>query len=158
MRFYAMGNYYLSSIQQGIQAAHALGEMFNNHPAVQPHFDNYECPGKVLRTWSRDHKTMVLLNGGNSADLRDLWTLLSDPRNTSLPVSKFYEDEASLDGALTCVAIILPECLYDAEKVYPDPEQSQSYWWYAINEDQGHQIQGWEAELLTAIKRLPLAR
>lgn len=154
MRFYAMGNYYLSSIQQGIQAAHALGEMFNQSPYG-------DSPvGRYLRDWCMNHKTMVLLNGGNSADLRDLWTLLSDERNTQYPIGKFSEDEQSLDGALTCVAIVLPERLYNAEWIKPGPNNDIGYWWYESDKELGFgmQILGWEAELLTVIKRLPLAR
>lgn len=160
MRFYAAGNYYLSSIQQGIQAAHALGEMFNQYPYG-------DSPvGRTLRDWSANHKTMVLLNGGNSAGLRDLWQLLSDPRNTSLPVSKFHEDDQSLDGALTCVAIVLPERLYEAEKVYPDadypawddglPLTERKHRWFEAGTNT--MITGWEAELLDTIKRLALAK
>ena len=154
MRFYAMGNYYLSSIQQGIQAAHALGEMLNQYPYGD------SSVGRTLRDWSANHKTMVLLNGGNSASLRNLWQLVSDSRNTSLPVSKFSEDEQSLDNALTCVAIILPKRLYAAEWVMPDQEYpawegGQGRW---FEKDGDVYITGWEAELLDAIKRLPLAR
>lgn len=154
MRFYSFTNYYLSSIQLGIQSAHALGEMFNRYP-----FGDSPV-GRTLREWSANHKTMVLLNGGNSAALRDLWTLLSDPRNTKYPVSKFSEDEASLDGALTCVAIILPESLYEAKWMAPGTAGNENgYWWYNIAAGvSGHQILGWEAELLTVLKRLPLAK
>lgn len=160
MRFYAMGNYYLSSIQQGIQAAHALGEMFNQYPYGD------SPAGQRLRDWSLNHKTMVLLNGGNGANLRDLWTLLSDERNTDYVVSKFHEDDQSLDGALTCVAILLPERMYDAEKVFPNrkypawdadlPPEERKHRWFVKDTDT--MITGWEAELLDAIKRLPLAR
>lgn len=151
MRFYAMGNYYLSSIQQGIQAAHALGDMVVNSKT-----DSSEKQ-KVLTEWLYFHKTMVLLNGGNSANLRDLWTLLSDERNTLFPVSKFSEDEQSLDGALTCVAIVLPERLYNADWVRlfnKEFGKDDGYW----ADSSGEKIKGWEAELLTVIKRLPLAR
>lgn len=154
MRFYAMGNYYLSSIQQGIQAAHALGEMVNQSPYG-------DSPvGRTLRDWCKNHKTVVLLNGGNSASLRDLWTLLSDERNTVFPVSKFSEDEQSLDGALTCVAIVLPEYMYAAEWIDPGAKGNDNgYWWYeSADRTFGKQILGYEAELLTVIKRLPLAR
>ena len=154
MRFYSFTNYYLSSIQLGIQSAHALGEMFNQYPYG-------DSPvGRTLREWSANHKTMVLLNGGNSAALRDLWTLLSDPRNTKYPVSKFSEDEASLDGALTCVAIVLPEYMYDAKWIAPGTNGNDvGFWWYA-SDDEGHgqQIYNWEGELLTVLKRLPLAK
>jgi hypothetical protein len=139
-----MGNYYLSSIQQGIQAAHALGEMGLHNG------DN-----ESFCEWIDKHKTMVLLNGGNSASLRELWTLLSDPRNKEFPVSKFHEDKQSLDGALTCVAIVLPEYIYDAKWV--ERADCDGVWWFE-KDGYGKQIDGWEAELLDVIKKLPLAR
>ena len=58
MRAYFFGNLYMSSIQQGIQAAHAVADMFikysnENEPNYHP-----------LREWATDHKTMILLNAG----------------------------------------------------------------------------------------------
>ena len=155
MRFYAMGNYYLSSIQQGIQAAHALGEM-----TVLMQSKLGDADERIFDQWLTRHKTMVLLNGGNNQDLRGLWALLTDERNTQFPVSKFNEDEQSLDGALTCVAIVLPEYMYEAKCIEPGANGNDGeYWWYeAPNGSGGKQILGWEAELLTVIKRLPLAR
>lgn len=151
MRFYAMGNYYLSSIQQGIQALHVLGEMVAKYSEFMS-----DTSTQVLYGWMHNHKTVVCLNGGDSHDLRELWLLLSDPRNTYLPVAKFNEDQVSLDGALTCVGIVLPERLYDAEWVnHPDG----GFWFdsTAFN-GVGSHIEGWEAELLDVIKKLPLAR
>ena len=155
MRFYSFTNYYLSSIQIGIQTAHALGEMVAKYQILS------NGASKVCYEWLHNHKTMVLLNGGNSQDLRDLWTLLSDERNTFFPVSKFSEDEQSLDGALTCIAIVLPEELYSAEWIKPGTNGNDvGYWWYETDKEFGYgkQIRRWEAELLTVIKRLPLAR
>jgi len=146
MRFYAMGNYYLSSIQQGIQAAHALGEMVAKYQVSS------NGAAKVCYEWLQHHKTMVLLNGGNSHDLKALWALLSDPRNTEFPVSKFYEDAQSLNGALTCVAIVLPDRLYEAK--WDDVSQPIPAWY----QPDGEAVVGWEAELLDVIKKLPLAR
>lgn len=153
MRFYAAGNYYLSSIQQGIQAAHALGEMVAKYTDDFPE----ENTAVTMFEWLNNHKTMVLLNGGNHAALNDLYTLLTDPRNTEFPVSKFHEDEQSLAGMLTCVAIILPERLYAAEWIKPT-QYSDGYWVYDNGNNFAERITGWEAELLDVIKKLPLAR
>lgn len=151
MRFYAMGNYYLSSIQQGIQAAHALGEMTAEYSGNQ-----WSKKSVIFHEWVQNHKTMVLLNGGNSLDLQNLWLLLTDNRNTEFPVSKFHEDHQSLHGALTSVAIVLPERLYDAKSEVT--ENGDRIWRYTDANGSGWLIQGWEAELLDAIKKLPLAR
>lgn len=106
-RFYGFGNYYLSSIQQGIQAAHVVGEMF-----VQNSFNEEKM--NAVFNWAKNDKTIVLLNGGNSqsiAEIYQFFTLLSNEMN--YPFAKFYEDQQSLNGALTCVGIILPKHVYE---------------------------------------------
>lgn len=104
MRYYAFGNYYLSSLQQALQAHHACQEIYNI----------YQTPAAraVYSDWSQNHKTIVLLNGGNSADLQDLFNFFSQPGNPYL-FAKFHEDEQSLNNALTSVGIILPEMIYE---------------------------------------------
>jgi hypothetical protein len=108
MRAYFFGNMYLSSIQQGIQAAHVVAEMFTKYPAdSQQH--------AILEHWAVDHKTMVLLNAGYSDEIRSLITFFNTIGNP-LPWAQFYEGKDSLDGALTCVGIILPEEFYEGAK------------------------------------------
>lgn len=109
MRAYFFGNMYLSSIQQGIQAAHATAEMFVK-------YDNTDNPEfSILDTWARDHKTMVLLNAGYSQEIHNLCTFFSE-QNNPFPWAPFRESRESLDGALTTVGIILPEEIYNAAK------------------------------------------
>lgn len=105
MRFYAFGNYYLSSLQQGLQAAHVVSNISTKlgfAGFAEQHFK-----------WATLHKTIVLLNGGNSADLQELLTFFEDLRNP-YAFDGFREDEQSLNGALTSVGIILPAEIYDA--------------------------------------------
>jgi len=67
MRAYFFGNMYLSSIQQGIQAAHVVTEMFTKYPI------DHECiKFDDLNDWANNHKTMILLNGGYGENLYDL--------------------------------------------------------------------------------------
>jgi len=115
-RFYGFGNYYLSSLQQGLQAAHAVGELFTQHPADSKEF-------KAVYEWARDHKTMVLLNGGNSKDLAELYYFFKQNCG-SLAFAKFHEDDASLCGALTYVGIILPSRIYDTSAALRNPDFS----------------------------------
>lgn len=105
MRFYGFGNYYLSSLQQGLQSAHTVGELFVK-------YDSHSEQNAMVFDWAKNHKTMVLLNGGNSSDLHSLFEFLSDPQNP-YPFVKFHEDESSLNGALTYVGMILPSRIYD---------------------------------------------
>ena len=117
MRFYGFGNYYLSSLQQGLQSAHVIGDLFVKYditdlrPIPQPEHVNQVEKFETLFDWAKNHKTMVLLNGGNSADLDDLHTFLSNEANP-YPFTKFHEDQQSLCGALTYVGIVLPEKIY----------------------------------------------
>jgi hypothetical protein len=105
MRYYGFGNYYLSSIQQGIQAAHCIADMFVKYE-LQP---SLNCQW-MLGEWAKNHKTMVLLNGGNSDGLK----YLADHFNTTeLPWARFQEDTQSLNNALTHVGIIVPELVYE---------------------------------------------
>ena len=102
MRCYTFGNYYMSSIQQGIQAAHSTAELFVK----------YQDKVQDLYDWAENHKTMVCLNGGNLQGLKDIETLLQSEDN-NLPWASFYEDEESLGSILTNIAIIIPEHIYD---------------------------------------------
>ena len=132
MRFYTVGNMYLSSIQQGIQAAHCLGEMFLGHR----HNDNFI-------DWLNEHKTMICLNGGNNANLLALHTLFTNAQNPGYPVAHFREDEQSMAGMLTCVGIIVPEKIYGIDL-------ADANTWSGLS--------SWEVELATALKKLPMAR
>ena len=109
MRFYGFGNYYLSSLQQGLQAGHAAVDLH-----VKYNLNNSDNPFATVmyNDWAKDHKTMVLLNGGNSADLQDLFDFLNCEENP-YPFVKFHEDEVSLNGALTYIGMILPPKIYD---------------------------------------------
>jgi len=106
MRFYAFGNYYLSSLQQGVQALHAATEL-----SMKAFNDGDQYLIQYLR-WAQHHKTAILLNGGNSRDLQELLSFFELPENPYL-FSGFCEDEQSLNGALTTVGIILPETIYE---------------------------------------------
>lgn len=132
MRFYSAGNMYLSSIQQGIQAAHCVGEMTLNHTGKA-----------IFEDWLSIHKTLICVNGGNNAALFDLHTLFTDARNPGYPVAHFREDEASMGGMLTSVGIIVPE------KIYSIDINDATTW---------SDLTPWEIELATTLKRLPLAR
>lgn len=112
MRFYGFGNYYLSSLQQGLQAGHAAVDLHVKYNILeQGHFDITPCQN-MYNDWAQNHKTMVLLNGGNSADLQELFDFLYCEENP-YPFVKFHEDEVSLNGALTYVGMILPPMIYD---------------------------------------------
>ena len=111
MRCYHFGNYYMSSIQQGIQAAHCQMELFVK-------YENAIVPGYVtnqkrdLYDWAENHKTMICLSAGNNNQLKEIKELFGQKDNT-YPWSYFCEDEDSLGGILTNICIVLPESIYE---------------------------------------------
>lgn len=112
MRLYTFINFYLSSIQQGIQTAHILGEFVNIANGSANDFTKLQK--EMFFEWCRDHKTIVVCNGGNNKNIRETISLFEDPRNP-FPWAHFHEDGESLDSALTGVGIVLPEELYDMQ-------------------------------------------
>jgi len=158
MRMYFFGNMYLSSIQQGIQAAHVVTEMFNENP-LESGTDQVE----ILYEWSHDHKTMILLNGGYGSNLHDLVDFF-DQDDNPYPFSYFKESEAALDNAITSVGIILPEKIYEGgkiirklklevEKIYKNGEKLS----LAIN---GERVtySNWEISLMERLNKFRLAQ
>lgn len=148
MRYYGFGNFYLSSIQQGVQAFHGLGDMlvhynrfsdFNGSALKEAH-DN-------LIEWAANHKTVILKNGGNSEDLHELFRFLeTGPGN--YPFVTFREDRASLNNALTHVGIVLPEEIYgaaDFSRTNRDPNVLR----LALSD--------WKEELISRMNRCGLA-
>ena len=110
MRLYTFCNYYLSSIQQGIQTAHVVADLAircKKRFVQETQFDD----------WANNHKTIIVLNGGNSASLIEIENLFNDNANP-YPWVAFREDEQSLNSAITCVGIILPNRIYEtAEEI-----------------------------------------
>jgi hypothetical protein len=114
MRFYSLVNYYLSDLQRGLQTAHAVSEML---------VDPKNCKAKLqhYHQWAKDHKTIIILNGGNSKMLQESYDNLSIWCTAAgLPITKFHEDEQSLNCALTCVGLVLPEEIYGAKRASND--------------------------------------
>lgn len=119
MRAYYFGNMYLSSIQQGIQTAHVTHELFLKYPACDPNHHDLSLRSDILHDWAKNHKTMILLNGGYSENLRQI-TYLFNTVNNPYPWTIFNESEEAADGLLTCVGIVLPEKIYEAAKALRD--------------------------------------
>jgi len=110
LRLYTFINFYLSSIQQGIQSGHVLGDMFVKY---KYDFDK----SSLIYNWAENHKTMIVLNGGPSIGTKTILEFLdaeADDFSFVAPYAPFYEDDISLEGIMTGVGIILPEEIYDA--------------------------------------------
>jgi hypothetical protein len=113
MRAYFFNNYYVGGIRAGIQAAHAMDQMWlqfveallrGTLPALE------RSRLEMLCEFSRNHKTFILLHAGDHADLNDLANFFAADENP-YPWARF--SEPGLNDAITSVAIVIPERLYD---------------------------------------------
>jgi len=110
MRMYNFAPYYLSSIQQGIQAAHSQVKLVHK----------YSNESEVIH-WVNNPVT-ICLNAGNSASLHELVSFMKcetgteteNSENHFIKFATFNEDNESLEGIMTNVAILVPERVYNA--------------------------------------------
>lgn len=107
MRFYGFCHFYLSPMQQALQAGHVISSIGANCVEYAG-----GAQARLFHSWAVNHKTMILLNGGNSADIESTFKDLILPLN--LPCAIFYEDEYSLNNACTCAGVIVPTDICDA--------------------------------------------
>jgi hypothetical protein len=148
MRFYGFGNYYLSSLQQGLQAGHL---------AVELSLQSRNNPESIYFEWADKHKVMVLLNGGNSAMLESLYQKFKELNalGMDLPYTKFHEDEQSLGCALTYVGIILKQKYTDIIDKYIRSGKK-----YSVQELLAEEVEPWsewEVQLVELVKDYQLA-
>lgn len=156
MRLYTFCNYYLSSIQNGIQTAHIVSELFA-YP--QEPFNAF-----MIKDWAVNHKTIVVCNGGNQQSLNELKEFFSNKDNL-YPWTSFIEDEQSLNCATTAVGIILPPEVYDVKVEFDvDPqtkerkkvfvhENKEKNMYFRFNDPDSYIYQ-----LIDKVKSAPLAR
>jgi len=161
MRAYFFGNMYLSSIQQGIQAAHVTHELFTKYEISEIQQSEYNELGDSLWDWATNHKTMILLNGGYADNLRNLISIFDDPKNP-YPWASFNEGEDSLDGALTSVGIVLPEKIYLTAALIRDDIPALNFLrqngkWTDNETDEVWEISKWEFELCQELNNYNLA-
>jgi hypothetical protein len=119
-RLYSFINMYLSSIQQGIQTAHLVSELHNE----------YKNNNRMFNEWCDKDKTIIVLNGGMSASLKqDVNTLYRYPAY-GYPMTDFSEESVAIgsiadlgnsgskSGALVAWGIVLPQRVWDAKPVF----------------------------------------
>jgi len=106
MRLYTFINFYLSQIQQGIQTAHIVHELFNKYRFAP-------TPAALdLNDWSQNHKTIIVLNGGSDIDIEAISNELG-LADHPFPWAEFHED-AGLGGVRTGTGVVLPPHVYEA--------------------------------------------
>lgn len=157
-RAYFFGNMYLSSIQQGIQAGHAIAELF-------VHYRPGDCEeADLLYHWAENDKTMILLNAGYSEELHDLVQFFGDSE-CNLPSRGFHESPEALDGILTTVAVIIPKYIYEASRQLREREVELHLmrdYGYVVYDERGksvkHDLTKWEFDLAIRLTQYGLAR
>jgi len=161
LRAYFFGNMYLSSIQQGIQAAHVVGNMATRYWGMEHN------AGGMFHEWAENHETIILLNGGYAENIYDL-NRFFDEGEHAYPYEMFNESKQALDGAVTCTGIILPEKIYEGAKVMR--KLSKQSWQYTLfsdkrilrvylgdNDEEKIKYTEWEVELMQRLNRFRLA-
>ena len=130
-RLYTFINFYLSSIQQGIQSAHIVSELFVMYPQGKSHnvtVKNGELNSEthfVLGKWANFDKTIIICNGGMTSNLVEnfetIHMLAVRASKFAMPHVAFFEDCNALGvndkGLMTGFGIILPEEMWAAEPV-----------------------------------------
>ena len=114
MRCYHLNNFYLHEKHCGIQSAHSQHELMlkytdPSNPTIKSPFCQPQLEGYL--EWARNHKTIIVLNGGMQSHLQE-WVEFLTPLSHSYAWAKFNESEEALNGALTNVAVVLPERIY----------------------------------------------
>ena len=111
MRMYFITNLYLSSIQNGIQPAHVVHEIFRKYRKAE---ESQAC--KELYDWADNHKTIMVINGGmteHMLEARELIVHACQGNRTDGPKhawTSFYEP--GIGNALTCVGVVAPTWWY----------------------------------------------
>ena len=152
MRAYFFGNFYLSSIQQGIQAQHCTAEMFGKYCYPTDEVEKMQ----MLYGWQKGHKTTILLNGGDCYGLSEIFNVLDSDENP-YPWAYFRESQEALGSALTCVGVILPERVYETAKEIQETSPEPAGW-HAIPTVFGPAITPFEFDLCVTLNGCGLAR
>lgn len=127
-RLYTFINFYLSSIQQGIQSAHIVSDMMvkYRYKSDPDGWVNWAASYNALWQWAEKDKTIIVLNGGTSFDIRqtyiDVKNLSANCKSFAIPFAFFQEDHNALgiyeNGVVTGFGMVVPQQMWDA-KEYP---------------------------------------
>jgi len=119
---------YISSIQQGIQAGHVIGDMAAKYSGDKVG-SNTEQAGMFFE-WADKHNVMILLNAGygeNIIELNNFFEMIDDNDGTvgrcydggysPYPFAMFEESDEALNGAATSFGCVLPEKIFEGQNV-----------------------------------------
>lgn len=105
-------------MQAGIQTAHAAIDLVTKNTSDV-------AEGEVPWNWALNHKTIILLRGGSSSYLKELTKAL---KRSNLNWADFHEDQQSLEGARTCVVVVVDSAKLQEDLETPnDPRDERVY-------------------------------
>jgi hypothetical protein len=113
-RAYSLNNMYLSGIHAGNQSAHSHDEVTLKYLITSIEKNNFDSlKTNIVMEYIKNHKTMIVLNGGMHGDLmKTLSFLKENEKKLDYPFAEFHESEYALNGALTNITIILPDKIF----------------------------------------------
>ena len=164
LRLYSFTNFYLSSIQQGIQPGHAQGElMLAASLGDMPNSD-------LLYDWAENWKTIICLNGGDNKGINE-WCGFLHHTSNPFPFAPFFESEDALGGIMTSVAVVFPARIFDTagllrRRTLPEGTSyahDKILGEHRFTYEEGHTIRTdtfseWEYELMQRLNGCGLAR
>lgn len=113
LRLYSFVNFYLSPMQKGIQTGHAAVDLMLKYSlgklSTSQEFSRQQ---KMVYDWAKDHKTFIVLEGGNSKSLLQTTQIITE---SGFPYDTFSEDRDSLNGLHTCTVVVLPDYIFAAK-------------------------------------------
>lgn len=121
LRLYTFVNFYLSSIQQGIQSAHVAVDMLTQYKGRRGNAVN------LLNTWAAEDKTMIVLNGGMACDVSDGYEGMCMYDKSPYPFTAFFEEPGAIHHshkAITAWGLVLPPDVYNAKPVEVFPSRT----------------------------------
>lgn len=103
------GNMYISQIQHGIQCGHTVAKLFHHYPENLPFNTSHVAESTaILKEWADAHVTKRLLDGGDCENLGKIFNIVRFISHVyPMPVDKFHESISALNGALTCVGLVV---------------------------------------------------
>lgn len=105
-RAYFWGNFYLSSIQQGIQAGHVIADMSQSCKTNDDFIQ-----------WALDDQVMIVKNGGDNKAIKELVSHFEQYAN-DYSWDYFSESGDALNYTFTSVGIIVPDYIWNANEPY----------------------------------------
>jgi hypothetical protein len=108
MKAFVFINAILRPIQQGIQGGHALLEMATKYRD----WKGNKAEADMFWDWAKAHKTVAFCSAGFHGGIQS-WYKFVFNNHHGLPRGLFREDNDTLNGLMTAVAIVVPGHLYN---------------------------------------------